>query len=134
MARLNYILNGAVLDLARLVLGGILLSATACEAQKTVHMTWTQVVSPGWTACASGNYCLTGYTLYEGTSALASIPQSSTSYSFPIPSVGSHVFTLIQNGIDGSGATVQSSGNPGFVVNCWKTIWGRNCKVGKQWQ
>lgn len=115
----------------------LLLVAAPAFAQKGVKFSWTPGANPGWTVCASGNYCLTGYTLYETTSgalvAIASIPQADSSYVLsPLPSAGTHTYELAQDGISG-GAPVQSTGNPGAVVNCKKHVTWRSCSVGKVW-
>jgi hypothetical protein len=117
---------------------GILLFSPVSLAQKAIQFTWDPGANPGWTSCTSGTHCLTGYTFYETTTGtpvvLASVPQNTTSYTLStLPSKGFHTYTVAQNGLNGSGATVQSKGNPGIVINCWKTLWGRTCKPGKSW-
>jgi hypothetical protein len=107
-------------------------------AQKQLQFKLTQVVAPGWSDCTTGDGCLTGYTIYETTSGVAvqvaSVPQTATVYDLPIPSVGVHTYAVTQNGINGLGLPVQSTGNPGVVVSCWKVTGGRQCKVGKVWE
>lgn len=114
--------------------------APACLAQKTLQLTFTPAVNPGWVACAAGTYCLTGYTLYEMTSgapvAVAAVPETNTSLSLlPLPSIGVHVYHLVQDGLDGTGSAVQSTGSPNIVVNCWENQEknGRGCAVGVSW-
>jgi hypothetical protein len=117
---------------------GIILIAPACLAQKSLHFSWTPGSNPGWTECTSGPYCLTGYTLYETTNGtpvvVASIAQTDASVSIsPLPSKGSHTYELVQNGTNEASVPVQSTGNPGIVINCWKSGSGRTCKSGKSW-
>ena len=119
------------------ILIGLLLGRTAL-AQRSIAFSWNQGTNPGWTACPAGRYCLTGYTFYETTSgipvALATVSQSSPFFTMiPLPSRGLHIYSVAQNGINGSGAPTQSTGNPGVVVSCWKVGTGRNCKIGKIW-
>lgn len=116
----------------------VALLTPAAQAQKSIHVAWTAGLSPGWADCSTGDGCLTGYTVYETTSGvpvqIASLPQATPSYDLPSPSVGVHTYAVAQNGINGKGVAVQSTANPGWVVSCWKTSYGRACKVGKVWQ
>lgn len=105
----------------------LLLAALLVVAgQKAIQFSWTAGNSPGWT--------LVGYTLYDGATTIATFPQSTTSYDLPFPSVGTHTYTLAQNAKSGSGAAVQSRGNPGATVTCQRIPGGRKCFVKKVWQ
>lgn len=114
----------------------VLLMSGYASAQKQIHLQWTEGNSPGWKSCTAGAYCLTGYTLYELTAVptqIALIPQASTTYSFPIPPIGYHSYSLVQDGIYPAGSPVQSSGNHGFMVYCQKVSGWRTCSVKKRW-
>jgi hypothetical protein len=107
-------------------------------AQHGVTFTWAAGMTPGWTSCTTGSYCLNGFAFYETTSGspvqLAAVPQTTTSFFLtPLPSKGTHIYTVVQNGLGPSGAPVQSTGNPGIVVNCKKNGSGRRCVPGKSW-
>ena len=115
-----------------------ILSAPAL-AQRSINFSWAPGVNDGWAACTSGPACLTGFTLYEITTGtpvnIGTVPQSTTSMVLsPLPSVGSHSYELVQNG-SVNGSPVQSSGNPGLVINCRKNAenTGRICVEGKHW-
>lgn len=88
--------------------------------------------------CSTGNYCLTGFTLYEITTGIpvviVQIPQTTTTYKMtPLPSKGSHSYEVVQNGLNGAGTPIQSLSNPGLVINCVKAGLWRTCHVGKSW-
>src|ERR1700689_1566614 len=121
-----------------LLLIALALTSSAALAQRSVQFTWAPGSNPGWTPCTSGTYCLTGFTLYEITTGtpvlMAHTLQTTTTYTLtPLPSKGSHSYELVQDGIDGAGAAVQSSGNPGLVINCKKAGLWRSCSIGKSW-
>jgi hypothetical protein len=119
------------------ILIGLLLGRTAL-AQRSMAFSWSPGQNPGWTACLFGPHCLTGYTFYETTSGtpftIATITQDKTSYTMmPIPSVGTHIYSVVQNGTDGNSKPTQSTTNPGIVINCWRVGLWRTCKPGKSW-
>ena len=125
--------------MGKILITVLMLSTSVGWGQKTILFSWTPGSNPGWTACSSGNWCLTGFTLYEITTgipvAVAQIPQTSTTYTMsPIPSNGSHSYELVQTGTNGNGSAVQSLNNPGLVVNCRKAGLWRTCSIGKHWQ
>lgn len=105
----------------------------------SVAFTWSSNAT-GYTNCTTGTYCLVGFTLYDVTSGTPEVvgifPESSTGYTMPyLPSVGTHIYELAQNSLDGQGNPQQTTGNPGIVVNCWKTSkTTRVCKFGKVWK
>ena len=104
----------------------ISLLAVAAPAQKSIAFTWTPGNNPGWVSCSTGTYCLTGYTFYEMTSgipvAVAAVPETNTSLSLSIlPSIGIHVYHLVQNGLDGTGSSAREN---------WRV---NRVKVRQQW-
>lgn len=106
-------------------------------AIKAIQVPIVPAESPGWNDCASGSYCLTGFTLYETTSGsptpVAVLPQVATTYVMGYPSAGSHTYEVVQDATNGVGSPIQSTGNHGFVLNCVKVSGGRKCVLKKQW-
>ncbi len=103
-----------------LACGYLLLGLIAAQAQAAptkVVLSWTDSTTPVCTSAAP-NSCLTGYGVSEGATVLSSnIAASATSYTItPLPSPGSHTYTLVAVGRDQNGATVVSTPVTASVV------------------
>lgn len=110
-----------------------LLMATA--TQKGVQFTWQAKATAPYKSCAkTGPYCLTGFSLKEivggKQNTIATFAQTAKTYTIPMPSIGSHIYILYQNGRNAKNVSVQSSNSPTVKVTCTKTAGKTSCKVG----
>lgn len=118
----------------------LLCFAPLAQAQKSVAFSWAARSTPGYKVCSVGPNCLTGFTLTDSlngqVTTVGQYSQSATGTTVsPMPSVGSHVFSLAQNYTDQAGVAHATTGNPGIVVNCYRNSdkVGRYCTYGKVW-
>jgi hypothetical protein len=99
------------------LLGGMMLVVGAATAQTKVVLTWTSgnTGASALPACpaTSPTSCVTGYTLsMDGTQVAGptAIGPAATTYTqTPLPTPGTHAYSLVMNGFDGVGSPTQSA-------------------------
>ena len=96
----------------------LLLLPLGAHAQSAVQFNWTGDGNTGMPACpaTTPKSCVSGYTLTDITVATAPVVLSSaiaetalTYTESPLPSVGSHTWSLVVNGYDQSGNAISSA-------------------------
>lgn len=101
-----------------IVLLSFLLSLPAFAQTGNVVFTWTGNGNPTLPACSTTvtTSCLTGYTLSDITSlsspvvVSSAIAESALTYTLaPLPTVGSHTYSLVVNGKDQSSNAISST-------------------------
>ena len=76
----------------------------------SVVFTWTGTGNPSLRACATGvtTPCLSGYTLTDGTTVIASPAIGLLTYTLASPAAGSHSYGLQVNVLNADGTTTAS--------------------------